>query len=358
MTISQHLMTSSVPIPDWWITDVDSIERELTERVAVGESTRLSVSPGGRHVYAAYYGMAEPEWKGTANFNSALGAKNPDAYYSRNNRTRPVLCIIGGIHGHEIEGMASALSVIRILESGLDLAGNPQPELATKLSRLRVIVIPLANPDGRARVPYRGWSGIPQDEMTRWGQGTRSNGELYRWQPCKAVHPMKGDVGILGGYFDDNGVNMMHDDWAEPMSETTKALLRLVAAEGPDCLINLHSYSSAPGVLPTAYVPDSQQRRIDAFASKLYARLADRGHSHGKQPADLIGVGLASAEAPLNLQSLLYHIGADLPILFESPHGVVSPTAAPFGYEAILDVHHQLFELAAEELLAGRMVKG
>lgn len=355
MTVAQPFIKSSVPVPDWWAADTESIERELRERIAVGESVQLSVSPGGRPVYAAYYGTAEPEWRGTANFNSALGANNPDAYYRRGNRIKPVLCIVGGIHGHEIEGMAGALSVIRILESGLDLAGNPQPELAAKLRKLRVIVIPLANPDGRARVPYKGWCGIPQDEMTRWGQGTRSSGELYRWRPCKEVHPMKGDVGILGAYFDDDGVNMMHDDWSDPMSGTTKALLRLVAAEGPDCLINLHSYSSAPGVLPVAYVPDSQQRRINAFASKLYARLAARGHSYAKLPADLIGVGLASAEAPLNLQSLLYHVGADLPILFESPHGVVSPTAASFGYEAILDVHHQLFETAAEELLAGRI---
>jgi hypothetical protein len=102
-------------------------------------------------------------------------------------------------------------------------------------------------------------------------------------------------------------------------------------------------------------VPDSRRRRIEAFAAKLYERLAARGHSHAKRPDELIGVGLASAEAPLNLQSLLFHVGADLPILFESPHGVIGPSAAAFDYEAILDVHHQLFEVAAEELLSGEV---
>lgn len=355
MTASQQLLTSAIPVPDWWISEGDAIERELKEKVAAGIASQLSVSPGGRPVYAAYYGEAEPQWRGTANFNSALGAKDPDAYYKRSRRVKPVLCIVGGIHGHEVEGMVGALSVIRLLESGVDLAGKPQPELAALLRRLRVIVIPLANPDGRARVPYRGFCGLPQDEMTRWGQGTRRNGEPYRWQPCKAVHPMTGDVGILGGYFDDNGVNMMHDDWASPMSATTGALLRLVAAEGPDCLINLHSYSSAPGVLPTVYVPGALQQRIDEFAAKLYERLAARGHSHARLPSELTGVlSEKNGYPPFNLHSLFYHVGADLPILFECPHGVVSPTAASFDYEAILDVHLQLFGLAAEELLAGR----
>lgn len=355
MTVPQQAISSPVPAPDWWKTDTVSIEREIATRIVAGEASQLSVSPGGRPVYAVHYGAAEPEWRGTANFNSALGANNPEAYYRRSKRERPVLCIIGGIHGHEVEGVAGALSVIRLLESGADLAGRPRPELAAKLRRLRVVVVPLANPDGRARVPYQGWSGMPQDEMTRWGQGTRRNGELYRWQPCKEVHPMTGDVGLLGAYFDDNGVNMMHDDWAEPMSETTLALLRLAAAEGPDCLINLHSYSSPPGVLPTTYVPAVQQRRIDAFAARLYERLAALGHRHARLPSETTGVlSDRNGLPPLTLQSLFYHVGADLPILFESPHGVVSPTAAPFGYEAILDVHHQLFELVADELLAGR----
>jgi hypothetical protein len=353
LTVPKDRILSPVPVPDWWISEVGMIERELQDRVTAGERKQLSESPGGRPVYAVYYGTPEPEWQGTANFNSALGAKNPDAYYKRSKRVRPVLCIIGGIHGHEVEGMVSALSVIRILEEGLDLSGVPQPELAAKLKSLRVIVVPLANPDGRARVPYLGWSGIPQDEMTRWGQGTRKNGDLYRWQPCKEVHPMKGDVGLLGGYFDDNGVNMMHDDWADPMSETTRSLMRLVAAEGPDCLINLHSYSSPPGVLPVAYIPEEQKRRINAFAIRLNRRISERGHAYAKLPDELnLKASPDEISQPaLNLQSMFYHLGADLPILFESPHGVVSPTAAPFAYEAILDVHHQLFEQAADELL-------
>lgn len=359
MTAPPQLFTSSTPVPPWWQSEASAIQLELEQCVSTGHVRTLSISPGGHPVHAVCYGEPEPEHKGTANFNSALGAGDPEAYYRRSSRRKPVLLIIGGIHGHEVEGIVSALSVIRLLETGVDLAGQPQANLLDKLRGLRVIVIPLANPDGRERVPYRGWSGIPQEEMTRWGQGTRSNGELYRWQPCKAVHPMKGDVGILGAYFDNNGVNMMHDDWAEPMSATTRALLKLTAEEAPDCLINLHSYSSAPGVLPTTFVPRCIEERIDAFTAVLYERLDARGHSHAQLPSTLSGVlSSNNARPPLTLQSMLHHVGAELPVLFESPHGVVSPTAAPFGYEAILDVHHLLFETAADVLLADKAIRG
>ncbi|CAG7647956.1 hypothetical protein PAESOLCIP111_05493 [Paenibacillus solanacearum] len=351
MQVTYNKIESDVPIPTWWNSDWEHINRELLERVSIGETRLLSVSPGGRPVYAVHYGTAEPELRGTANYNSALGANNPQAYYNRNQRRHPVLMMIGGIHGHEVEGMIGALSIVRILETGLDLTGTLQPELADMLKQLRIIVVPLANPDGRARVPYQGWCGLPQDEMTRWGQGTRKDGDLYRWRPCKEIHPMRGDVGLLGAYFDDNGVNMMHDDWADPMSETTKALLRLAADEGPDCLINLHSYSISPGVLPTAHVPQLEKRRINDFTQIFYERLTRRGYKSALLPDELETALAERARPALNLQSMLYHVGADLPILFESPHGVVGATAAVFDYDEILDVHHELFHTAAEQLL-------
>lgn len=355
MDLSKEVIQSEIAVPEWWCSDADQINDEFARSVKRGKVSNLAISPGNRPIQQVCYGDPEPDCKGTANLNSAVGSGNKNAYVDRTARNRPVMVVLAGIHGHEVEGIVSAMSLIRIMETGADLLGQDQVELADKLNQLRLVIVPLCNPDGRARVPYRGWVGLPQDEMTRWGQGTRKNGELYRWQPSKAVHPMVGDVGLLGAYFDDHGINMMHDDWADPMSMTTKAVLQLVATEGPDCLINLHSYSFAPGILATAYTSLEHEQRLHSFCEKYYARLSNLGLRHNTFPHRMFGpLADPKRRSPsFNLQSMLYHVGTDFSILYESPHGVTS-ASADFGYKEILEVHHQLFDLAADEVLSAK----
>ena len=214
---------------------------------------------------------------------------------------------------------------------------------------MRLLVVPLANPDGRARCPYDGWVGLPTEEMHRWGQGTRGDGSLYGWPGCKAVHPMRGDVGILGAYYDDGGVNLMHDEWHAPMSDTTAALLRLAADEAPDVLLNLHGHESPPAVLGAAYVPEAVKHQIAAFATRCYHALEARGIPHGSVPA--VGPDGPPGTPPpaLNLTSAFFHAGVSLPMTFESPQGLTDGRVA-FGYPAILALHHALFEAAAQWL--------
>lgn len=345
----RKLLVSTTPVPTWWTGRAEQIRRYLTSRVRRGELRTLATSPGGRAVHAVCYGKAEPRLKGPANWNSALGARKPDAYYRRGERKRPVLVILAGAHGQEMEGMVAALSAVSVMETGKDLAGGPQPTLRRKLSRLRLIVIPLANPDGRARCPYDGWVALPTKEMTRWGQGTRRDGSLYGWPGCKAVHPMAGDVGILGAYFDDAGVNLMHDEWHAPMSAVTAAVLKLASEEGPDLLANLHGHQSPPMVLETAYAPRGVKEQIRAFAKAYYAALDSAGIAHGRLPR--VGPDGPAGTVPpsFNLTSMFYHAGTALPMTFESPQGLADARQT-WDYPTILRLHHLLFESAADWL--------
>jgi hypothetical protein len=346
------LLPSPVAIPAWWTSGEAQIRAFIDERVTRGEARTLSTSPGGHPVRAALYGEAEPGLRGTANRNSALGAGLPEAFLRREERQHPVLMVLAGTHGQEMEGMVAALSLLSVMETGEDLAGAPQPELRAALEPLRVVVIPCANPDGRARCPYGGWVGLPTAEMSKWGQGTRRDGSPYGWPGCKAVHPMAGDVGILGAYFDDAGVNLMHDAWHAPMSETTAALLRLVADEAPDLLLNLHGHASPPMVCETAYVPLGVKRRVAAYAEHLYARLEAASLAHQSvPPAAPDGEGDGPPPA-LNLTSMAWHTGAALSLTFETPQGL-SGGRLPFDYPAILRLHHVLFAAAAEWLRGG-----
>jgi hypothetical protein len=253
------------------------------------------------------------------------------------------------VHGQEVEGMVSSLSLINVMETGKDLSGKEQPELYRKLENLRLIIIPLANPDGRERVPYDGWVGINKEVMTKYGQGTRKNGELYGWRGSKAVHPMRGDIGILGGYFDDNGVNMMHDEWSSPMSETTRALLKLAAGEGPDILLNLHSHSHDPSILPPAYIPVTARLKLIHFRNLLYSKLESAGYICEKLPISFTDGMEGQIPPAFNLTSMFYHVGADLSLTFESPHGLIEGEH-PYDYDDLLNIHNILFDAAADYL--------
>lgn len=342
---------NNTKIPGWWISSNKGIQEFIETKVTRGKVGVLAVSPGKRNILSVTYGNEEPELKGTANFNSAIGSGNPDAYIRRGPgvRKHPVMIVVAGMHGQEVEGMVSALSLVSVMETGKDLSGREQPELYRKLENFRLIIIPVANPDGRERVPYDGWVGVNVEEMTKYGQGTRRNGELYRWRGSKAVHPMRGDVGILGGYFDDNGVNMMHDDWASPMSETTKALLKLTAAEGPDILLNLHSHSHDPSVLPPAYIPVTARLGLIRFRKLLYAKLESAGYICEKLPISFTDGMEGQIPPAFNLTSMLYHVGADISVTFETPHGVIEGEH-PYGYDDILKIHNILFDSAADFL--------
>ncbi len=289
-----NLLTSDVPVPAWWTSRLEQIDSFLNNRVDPLRLHTLATSPGGRRIRYVSYGQPEPSLRGRANFNSAMDGDDPDAWYRRGQRHTPVMFILAGVHGAEVEGMVGALSAIRILETGLDLTDTPQPALAAKLRRLRLIIIPVANPDGRARVPYDGWLGLPIDEMHRVGQGTRKDGTLYGWPACKLVHPMTGDVGGLGGYYDDAGVNLMNDEWSDPMSETTRVLMRLTREEAPDMVLNCHSHENVPAVLPLSYVPMTEKEDLARFAADLYRNLEQAGFSHKVIPQPQADVPPAS----------------------------------------------------------------
>lgn len=330
-------------IPGWWRTGVESV-REVVAAVARGRVSELARTPGGRPVHLVAYGEPEPHLRGSANFNSALGAGDPSAYYRKDERTRHVLFFMAGCHGHETEGIAGVLSLIRIMETGRDLRGRPQPELRNALDACRLLLVPLANPDGRARMPYESCIGLPLDEMHRVGQGTRRDGSNWGWPGCKTNHPMVGDVGTPGAYFDDDGVNLAHDEWTDPMSPVTAAIQRLVAAEGPDLSVSIHGHDPAHTFLPTAYLPGPARAAAKAYTDGAGAFCAARGFQVGSpewpEPA-------ADRMPSLNQASMLFHAGSSISLVLEVCHGLAGCGPADVTPDDTLEMLHAVFEYSA-----------
>jgi hypothetical protein len=251
--------------------------------------------------------------------------------------------IIGPPHGQETEGVVGLVNLLAVAEHGKDLRGKEWPQLKESLDRCRVLIVPLSNPDGRARCPYDSFVGMSVEEMTKVGQGTRKDDTPYGWPGAKQVHPMKGDVGLLGAYFNDDGINLIHDDFFEPMAEETEALLRVAREEAPDYIINLHSHASAPMMVPTSYVPRYCKEIEARFAERLMERYRQAGLPAAKPPVPSED-GVDYPGPPFNLTSALHHVCGGVSLLFECPHGVKETRYPQVTHEQILDIELMLYE--------------
>jgi hypothetical protein len=331
-------------LPSFWTAGLEDVEREIRS-VVKGSVETIAVSPGGRPVRAVIYGEAD-DLHSQANYGSAVGAGNA-AYYARKDATtKPVILLLGPVHGQEIEGIVGLVNLIHVAETGKDHRGRGWPQLARRLASARVVIVPCPNPDGRARCPYDSFVGLPTRTMTKYGQGTRRDGSLWDWPGAKALHPMKGDVGILGAYFNDDGVNLMHDDFFLPMAKETEAILRLARREAPDMAVSLHSHEHPPVVLQTSYVPVFMKERIRDLSARLKIRYDEQGLPYGSVVAPQADDPRPGPRSSFNLTSALHHVSGAMAFTFECSHGSVSEESpAPLvSHAQILDIQLTLYE--------------
>jgi hypothetical protein len=229
------------------------------------------------------------------------------------------------------------------MDTGRDLAGRDQSELRALGGQCRLLIIPAGNPDGIARFEPRALFGMEEDDLRFWGQGTWSDDTFCNWPQSKRQHPMAGDnVGFLGCYFSDGGINPMHDEFFAPMGPEAPAILKVAKDEGPDLAVSLHSHESAPALLRPAYVTEEIQQEVRSLAEECYALLDQRGLPHQK-PFSVTPEG-GENPAPFNLTSALYHISGAVALTFECPHGLTNERACRVSAEQILDIQLTLYE--------------
>lgn len=346
------------PLPAFFASSLSQVEEEI-QGMVTGEDRIVATSPGGLPVHAVYYGARE-EKHSRANYNSAVAAGDPHYYAEKDSSSKPVVFFLGPVHGHEVEGIAGLVNLIHVAETGRDRRGQDWTSLQNKIRRCRVIIVPCGNPDGRLRCPYDSFLGLPVDIMTKYGQGTRTDGSSWGWPGAKSVHPMRGDVGILGAYFNDEGINMMHDDWFSPMAGETAAILDIVRSEAPDMAVSLHSHHQTSRILPANYVPWFMKMRIDTLTRRLNRRYASAGLP--SIPDEWISLPAVEDEtappgASFNLISAMHHVSGTMAFTFECSHGTVSQSEPdpPVSYGDILDIQLHLYEEMLDYILENRL---
>lgn len=345
-------------IPAFYGSTLDHIDRGV-QAVERGEADIIARSPGGYPVYAVYYGKKE-DMHSRANYNSAVAAGDAAYYADRESRGRPVVYFLGPVHGQEVEGIVGLLNLIHVAETGSDRRGKEWPAIKEKLEQCRIIIVPCGNPDGRRRCPYDSFVGLPVEIMTKYGQGTRTDGSSWGWPQAKSLHPMKGNVGILGAYFNDEGINMMHDDWFAPMAAETRAIMDVARREAPDLTVSLHSHHHTARILPANYVPWFMKVRIDSLTRQVNQRYADLGLP--SIPGDWFSPPAVEDETfppktSFNLIPALHHVSGTMSFTFECSHGTLTADQAEpaVSYGEILDIQLNLYDVMLDYALKNRL---
>lgn len=346
-------------IPDYFKSKLSDIEDEL-ENIKLGEFKTIATSPGGFPVYAVYYGEKE-DFNSQANYNSAVAARNPAFYAKKDSSSKPVVFFVGPVHGQEVEGISGLVNLIHIAETGKDHRGKDWTALKNKIDKCRTIIIPCGNPDGRKRCPYDSFVGIPTTIMTKYGQGTRIDGTSWGWPQAKSVHPMKGNVGILGAYFNDDGINIMQDEYFLPMAKETAAIMEIARLEAPDITVSLHSHENSPVILQPAYLAMFMKNRVHEISLSLNQRYEKAGLAYW--PYEWFWTPKADDEeyppkTTFNLISALHHISGTMALTFECSHGSVSKNSPDpiVSHDDILDIQLTLYDEMFDYILKNRLI--
>ena len=324
--ISEDYLTEPDSIPPFWKSTVGEVSDFLKDNVAKGQVEVFGKSAGNRPISAVLYGNAR-KGTGTSTFSGSLGFGNVQAYRGQDH-SKTVYLGMGSVHGGEFEGIVGIVNLVSVLETGKDIRGKEWPGITAAAAKLdRIILIPVMNPDGRSRVPLRMEShrGTSNFVYEFFNTGCKSDGTLLGWPGVKEFIPLDFKMtDFPGGYPNDAGVNIMHDDFLGEIQPETKALLDLCNREKPDLVINMHTGAPPRDYFIRMHRPFAEPA-LDATFEALYRKvhstltiLGMQGTNDPEAETDLSRVpkGAYNLDAAINL-----HCGA-LSVVIESPaHG-------------------------------------
>mgnify|MGYP005764463489 CR=1 FL=1 len=244
--VPQAYLEEASNIPAFWKATTREVNDFLQNYVRKGRYEFLGESAGGRPIYAVTYGSPR-QGKGTTTYSGASSI-NKIATFRGPESYKKVYMAIAGVHGFELEGIVGIVNLISVFETGKDLTGKAWPEIESMLDSLdRIVLVPICNPDGRDRVPIRmeKFRGSAPDAYLvheYLNTGGLDGGKLIGWPACKEYIPLDfTQCEFPGSYPNDNGYNIMHDDFFGKMQPETRILCDLAKREKPDVLLNMHT---------------------------------------------------------------------------------------------------------------------
>lgn len=344
--IPQDYLREPDTIPDYWITTNEDVTDFLKKTVKKGQIEIIGTSAGGRSIYAVLYGEAR-KGKGTTTFSGSLGFGDTRAYRGPDH-DKTVYLGMSAVHGGEFEGIIGTVNLIAVIETGKDLRGKEWPVINEVVSRLnRVILIPIMNPDGRARIPlrmelYRGTDFTVPEYLNTGGN---SEGKITGWPEIKEFIPMDfSRPGFPGGYPNDAGVNFQHDNFLGTKQPETQALFDLAEREKPDLIINMHTGATYM-IMHHPFIEKSLDPIFDSLFRYVHTELTVHGLQRTKD--------VKTEANPKNAPSGVYNIDGALNLHCGALCAVVESPSHAF---SSLDYDGKPAILSVDMLLDGELI--
>ncbi|MDI9498327.1 MAG: M14 family zinc carboxypeptidase [Bacillota bacterium] len=342
--------------PADWVTQLSDIAAVFAA-ARRGRAGCCGRSAGGHPLWCIHYGERRlPTHRAT--YNSAVASGDPGNYYRRAGK-RPHVLIFAAIHGLELEGTAAVMDLIRLLETGEVQGFDPADAeaIAGLASDVSMTLIPIANPDGRMRhVEIDALLGFDLEKARYRMQGAWADGSIAGWPEVKAVHPVApARVKHLGAYFNDGGINPMHDSFPVLLSPENQALFKLVDAERPDFILSLHGGTNVTNhLVPPAFVPPYVMRHNAAVSRRLAEWSRGAGlpliDSFADMPAD--GAVQPGELDSFNLMSALHHYCGAVVLVYECNQGLAVIDTLQLDYAGMRRAHGGLFRVLLEHAVA------
>jgi len=345
------LPDSCFEAPDFWVSGVDQCH-EFMKGLPGIEIIEVGTSAGGRPILAGVCGEREPLERTSTSLSSAMGAVGgrgwdfggehlyPKSFFGAEPRKKPVLVFQGNIHGSEIAGTVAAMNLLNVIAHGVDLRGRKHERLRQEAQRMRILVIPHGNPDGRARwEPALQLETTTREQMQRVTMGYMADGTPLRWPSCKMVFPIP-EGGRLGAYYNDGGVNLNHDRWLDrDRAPETDALLRFYLEEMPDAVIIGHTDQGTLIGHPPPYVPEEIDYIHARIGGAVATEIRKRGlpiyyYPHWMRPGGM--------QRAMTQPTAVYHQCGATPLMVEFP--CRRPDENEVTFEEILDIGLCVFE--------------
>lgn len=328
--------------PFYWKSSLEDIDETL-KIINKGKFVKTGKSAGGRKIDLIFYGKKN-DLQRTANLSSALGAGDKKCYADKTDSSyRPTVFLVGCIHGGEFEGTAALCNLIKLIETGTDYKGEENSFLQNAVENVNLIIIPCLNPDGRSRIDFDSFVGKSFEDLRYYNQGTWKDGTLCGYPECKKIHPIKDYCDFLGAYFNDDGVNLMHDDFFGKKASETQFLFDAVDEYTPDFIVLLHGGDNTPNcILKPSYVPVAVKENIQKLEETMKERC-------DKENIRYSVTGIDRGEnnpvpSSFNLTSALYHFSGEPCVTYESNQGLAGYVREGMNHDEIYRAHLILFE--------------
>jgi len=306
-------------IPSFWLSSYNEVNNFLNKAVHKGQIQVIGTSAGGRQIRAVLYGSPR-QGKGTTTFSGSLGFGDVKVYRGPDHN-KTVYMSIAAVHGGEFEGIVGMMNLISVIETGKDLRMKEWPGITEAISELdRLILIPIANPDGRERIPLR--MELYRDTIYTVPEylntGGMPDGKITGWPQIKEFIPMDfSKPGFPGGYPNDAGVNIQHDNFLGKKQPETQALFDLSEREKPDLIINMHTGAVYMRMDRPLGEP-ALRPAFDTLFKYVHSELAVNGLQESNDPA-IEGNPARATTGVYNIDGALnWHCGA-LSVVVESP---------------------------------------